>query len=118
MIYRAKCLGIVTLNALPTNGFCCNSEEISSKSPIPKMKLKQIDISSASSIIQFLEIFEKMAGFCKWFSPFFSKSLHIHLSPLKHVSPILLLNGLVMVTNEVSIAWKCFKKGNVREYSL
>ena len=45
MIYRAKCLGIVTLNAFLTNGFCYNSEEISSKSPIPKMKLKQIDMS-------------------------------------------------------------------------
>ena len=59
-----------------------------------------------------------MAGFFKWFSPFFSKSLHIHFNPLQNVSPVLLLNGLVMVTNGVSIAWKCLKKANVREYSL
>ena len=36
--YRAKCLGIVTLRVLPTTCFPYNSEEISSKFPIPKMK--------------------------------------------------------------------------------
>ena len=50
--------------------------------------------------------------------PFFSKSLHIHFNPSQNVSPFLLLNGLVMVTNEASIACKCFKEGNVRGYSL
>ena len=50
--------------------------------------------------------------------PFFSKSLHIHFNPSQNVSPFLLLNGLVMVTNEGSIACKCFKEGNVRGYSL
>ena len=38
--------------------------------------------------------------FYKLFCPIFSKSLHIHFNPLKNGSPILLLNGLVMVTNE------------------
>ena len=42
--------------------------------------------------------------------PFFSKNLHIYFNPPQNVPPILLLNGLVMVTNEGSIACKCFKK--------
>ena len=41
-----------------------------------------------------------MKGVCKSFSPFFSKSLHIHFNPSQNVSPILLLKGLLMVTNE------------------
>ena len=44
-IYRAKCLGIVTLKVLQTTYFRCNSEEISSKFPIPNMKLNRIDMS-------------------------------------------------------------------------
>ena len=44
-IYRAKRLGIVILKALPTTYFCYNSEEISLKFPIPKMKLNRIDMS-------------------------------------------------------------------------
>ena len=46
-------------------------------------KPNRYEFSSASSIIQFLEIFEKMTGFCKWFSPFLSKSLHIQFSPFQ-----------------------------------
>ena len=65
-----------------------------------------------------LEDFEKMTGFYKSFCLFFSKSLHIHSNHSQNVSPIVLLNGLVMVTNEGSIACKCFKKGNVWGYSL
>ena len=78
------------------------------------MKLNRIEsrheFPSASSVIKCLEDFEKMTGFYKYFYPFFSKSLHIHFNPSQNVSPILLLNGLVMVTNEGSIACKCFKK--------
>ena len=37
-----------------------------------------------------------MTGFYKSFCPFFSKCLHIHFNPSKIVSPILLLNALVM----------------------
>ena len=55
-----------------------------------------------------------MAGFCL----IISKSLHFHANPSPNVSPVLLLNGLVMVANEGSIACKCLKKGNLREYSL
>ena len=44
-IYRAKCLGIVTLKVLQTICFRCNSEEISSKLSIPNMKLNRIDMS-------------------------------------------------------------------------
>ena len=42
-IYRSKCLGIVTLEVLPTSCFCHNSAEKSANLPIPKMKLQRID---------------------------------------------------------------------------
>ena len=51
-----------------------------------------------------------MTGFYKSFCPFFSKSLHIHFNPSQNAYPILLLNGLVMVINEGSVACKCLKK--------
>ena len=60
-----------------------------------------------------LEDFEKMTNFYKSLCSFFSKNLYIHFNPSQNLSPILLLNGLVMITNEGSIAYKCFKKGNV-----
>ena len=41
-----------------------------------------------------------MTGFSKSICPFILKSLHIHFSPSENVSPLLLLNGLVMVANE------------------
>ena len=51
-IYRAKYLSvskyqniIVTLKVLPTTCFGYNSEEISSKFPIPKMKLNRINMN-------------------------------------------------------------------------
>ena len=50
-----------------------------------------------------------MAGFKKIFFPFILKSLHIHFNSLKNVSPFLLFNDLVMVTNEWLIACKCLK---------
>ena len=54
----------------------------------------------------------------KLFINIYLESLHIHLNPPQNVSPVLLLNGLVIVTHEKSIAWKCFTKGKVRGYSL
>ena len=54
----------------------------------------------------------EMTRFLKVFCPFISKSLHIHFNPSQNVSSILLLNGLVMVTNEGSIACECFKQGS------
>ena len=45
MIYGAKCLEMVTLKVLPTTCFSYNSEKISSKYLIPKMKLNKIDMS-------------------------------------------------------------------------
>lgn len=39
--------------------------------------------------------------------------LQIHLSLSQSVSPILLVNGLVRVRNEDSIACKFFRKGNI-----
>ena len=53
---------------------------------------------SASSIINSLEDFEKMTGFYRSISQFFSKSLHIHFNPSQNLSTILFLNGSVMVT--------------------
>ena len=44
-IYRAKYLAIVTLKVLPTTCFCYNSDEISSKFLIPKMKLNRINMT-------------------------------------------------------------------------
>ena len=58
-----------------------------------------------------------MAGFYKYVCPFFSESVHIHFNPSQSVSPILLLNGLVIVTNEGLIACKYFKK-KCKGYSL
>ena len=40
-------------------------------------------------------------------------NLQIHLSLSQSVSPILLVNGLVRVRNEDSIACKFFRKGNI-----
>ena len=65
-----------------------------------------------------LEDFEKMTGFYKYFCPFFSESLHIHFNPSQNVSPILFLNGLMVVTNKGLTVCKCFRKGNGRGYSL
>ena len=56
------------------------------------------EFPSASSIIKCLRDFEKLTGFHEPFCPFFSKSLHIHFNPSQNVSPILVLNGVVMVT--------------------
>ena len=116
-IYRAKCFSILALKVLPTTCFRYNSKEISSKFRIRKWSFKQnrYEFPSANFMIKCLEDSEKMAGVHKSFFPFFSKSGHIHFNPSHSVSPILLLNGLVMVTNEGSIACK---KGNARGYSL
>ena len=40
------------------------------------------------------------------FRPSISKSLHRRFNPSKNTSPILLLNGLLMVTNERLVACK------------
>ena len=61
--------------------------------------------------------FEKMTEFYKSFCQFFSTYLHIHFNRSLNVYFILLLNGLVLVTNEMLLACKCFKKENIREYS-
>ena len=59
-----------------------------------------------------------MAAFYRSFCLFISKSLHFHTNPSPNVSPVFLLDDLVMVTNEGSIACKRFKKRNIAEYSL
>ena len=41
MIYRVKCLGIVTLKVLPTICFCYNWEKESTKFQIPRIKLNK-----------------------------------------------------------------------------
>ena len=50
-----------------------------------------------------------MIGFYKSFCPFSSKNLHTHSNPSQNISPILILDGLVMVTNEWPVACKCVK---------
>ena len=59
-----------------------------------------------------------MKDFFKPSGPFFSKSLHININPSQSVSPIVMLNGLMMVKNIGLIACKCFNKGNVRRSSI
>ena len=88
----------MTLKVLPTTCFRYSSDKISSKCPIPKIKLNGFD--SASFLMQLLKNFEKMAGFNKSFRQFFSKRLPINFNPSQNVSPILLFNGLLMVTNQ------------------
>ena len=43
---------------------------------------------------------------------------NIHANPSQDVSPILLLDGLVMITNEALIASRCFEEGNLGRYLL
>ena len=50
-----------------------------------------------------------MKGFSKILFPCILKGLHIHFNLSQNVSRILLPSFLVMVTNEASIACKCFK---------
>ena len=100
-IYGGKCLGIVTLKVIPTACFRYNSEELGSKF--------RYEFPSASSIIKCLEDFEKMTVLYHFFCPCFSNRLHLFQS-FTIASAVLLLNGLAMVTNEESIAYKCFKK--------
>ena len=59
--------------------------------------------------VKCLEDFGRMPGFQKNFSRSISKRLHINFNASQNVSPILLLNVLVMFTNEGSTACKCFK---------
>ena len=55
-------------------------------------------------MITSLKDFEKVTGFYKSAGPLFSKMLHINSNFSQNVSHILLCNGLVMVTNDESIA--------------
>ena len=110
-IYRAKCLGILTLKALPKSCFCYNSEEKNHKFLDPKNEAKQNyqKFLCASAIIKCLEDFEKMKDFSESFCIFTSKLLRIHFNFSQKNSLVLLLNGLAMPTNEGLIACKCFK---------
>ena len=114
-IYRAKCLGKVNLKVLPTTCFRFNSEEISSNFLIPKMRLNRIALQCKFDKKMFKGFWEKDRFLQIFLSIFLEKFTHIHFNPSQYFSPILLLNGLVMVTNERSIACKCFEKGNVRD---
>ena len=89
------------IKGLLTTCFHYNSEEISSKFPIPKIKLNMIgvDFPCASSIMKCFDGFEKMAGFYNLFLSIFLGKF-THFNPSGDVFPILLFNGLMMVTNE------------------
>ena len=54
--------------------------------------------------------FQETDRFQKTSCPSISKSLYIHFIPSQNSSPIFLLSGLVMVTNEGSMDCKCFRK--------
>ena len=104
MICRGKYLDIMNLKILPTSCSYYNSEAKSPKILIPKMKLNRIDgcFFCATSLTNYMENFEKITGFFKSFCSVISKSLPIHFNPSQIVCPVLLLNGLVMVTNKES----------------
>ena len=110
----------MTLKVLPKISFRYNSRGNKLKIPNSENEAKQnqYEFTSADSVQKYLKNFEKMTGFYKSFCPFFSNSLQIHFNPSQNVSPILFLNGSVMVTNEGLIACKCFKKRSVRGYLL
>ena len=103
-IYGAKCLGIVALKALPTS-FLYYHSEAKNTDPENEAKLNWYKLPYVSSMIKFLEGFEKTASFYAYIS----KSLLVHFNPSQNVSLSLLLNGLVMVINEGSMACKCVK---------
>ena len=111
MISIARCFDIVTLKVLPKSCFWYNLI-INLKNPDSEKegKQNQYEFSNTSFITKHLVDFEKMAVFCRSFCLYISKCLHIHASSSPNISPILLFNGFVMVTNQVSIACKCLKK--------
>ena len=81
-------------------------------------RIAQYEFPSASSIIKYVENFGKITAFSKSFCPCFSKSLYIYFNHSQNVSPVLRINSSVMAANEGSMGCKCFKKGNLRRYSL
>ena len=97
-IWRTKCLGIVTSKVLLTSCSRCNSDGKSPKFLIPKAKLPRL---IRVSLTNYLEDFKKITHF--------QNILHIHLNHAQNVSPLLLLNGLMMVANEESTTCKCFR---------
>ena len=101
-ICRAK------LKFLTTSCFRYNSEEKTKSFPFPKIKLNRI-VSLCKFYNKMFRRFSKNDRFFKIVLSIHLESLHIHLIPSQNVSPLLLLNGVVMVINEGSIACKCFK---------
>ena len=116
MIFRANCHGRVPLKVLPTSCFRYNLDENSTKFRILKMKLYKIDRSFPYKFYNkifsgFQENGWSLYIFCH------EKFTHSYQSFTIYIS-YLIVQWLAMVTNEASIACKCFKKGNVGEYSL
>ena len=78
--YIAKCLGIVTLNVLPTSCSRYNSEEKSPKFAIPKMKPNRINASFPEQV----KFFNKMFGGFRENDRFFKIFLYIYLENFTH----------------------------------
>ena len=107
---RAKYFCIVTLKALPTSCSRYNSEEKGPKFPIPKTKRNRINASF--SVKFFLKTFggsRENDRFLKIFLSIYLETFtHSFQSFTKYFS-LLLLNGLLIVTNKGSIDWKYFR---------
>ena len=105
---------IIFWDYLVSNKECTRWHNSWNKLKIPDCKnaakQNRYEFPSASSIIKCLEDFDKITGFHESFCPFFSKHLHIYFNPAQNAFPILLPNGLVMVTNEGWTVCNCFKK--------
>ena len=76
---------------LLTSFLCYDSEGRITKFPIRKMKLNKTDRNFSAKITQF------------------HNCLHIYFNPSQNVSPILLFYGMMMISNEGSIACKYFE---------
>ena len=104
-------IDIVTLKALPTSCFRYKSEEKSTKFPNPKKKLKKTDTSCP------LQVNDKnVQRIPRKLQVFINLLAHLSRKVFKFISILhklfffnSLLNSLVIVTNEGSIACKCFK---------
>ena len=87
-IYRAKCLGTVTLRVLLTSRFRSNSEKKSTHSVLWRLsETESVRVSQYKVCNKAFRGFrENDHFFNKSFSPFISKKLHINFNPSQNVS--------------------------------
>ena len=104
--YRTKCIDIVTLKVLPTS---CSRYK---KHKIPKSEneaTKNIRVSLCKFHNKIFRTYRENDKFFKILSYIHLEILHIHFNSSQNVSFISLLDSLVKVTNEWSIACKYFR---------